>query len=89
MNRCKAGRCLTLISAAVLLIAAVFAVVLAVAAEGRRDALTVPALQQTLALTGCTHTHSLCLKRTQKMRGHQCDSALYSHAVMSDSEVET
>lgn len=49
------GAGLTLLSAAVLFITAVLAVVLSVAAERRRDALTVPALQQALALTGCTH----------------------------------
>ena len=37
--------------ATLLLVAAVLAVVIPVAAEGRGDALTVPTLQQTLALT--------------------------------------
>lgn len=48
---------LTLVYGAVVFIAAVFAVVLAVAAKRRRNALTVPALQQTLTLTSCKHTH--------------------------------
>lgn len=58
-GRVKADGCLTLLSAALLFIAAVFTVVLAVAAERRRDALTVPALQQTLTLTSCTQEQTL------------------------------
>lgn len=50
---------LTLVYGAVVFIAAIFAVVLAVAAKRRRNALTVPALQQTLTLTSCKHTHTL------------------------------
>lgn len=49
---------LTLVYGAVVFIAAIFAVVLAVAAKRRRNALTVPALQQTLTLTSCKHTHT-------------------------------
>lgn len=65
---------LSLLSVALLLIAAVFTVVLAVATKRRRNTLTVPALQQTLTLTGTVElvalVQTVVVAVTQPVSGH-------------------